>query len=404
MNNAAKTPAKRWYLWQGKDQQDRMQRGEIFATGTAMVNAQLRRQGIISAQVRIKPRSRVQAIREKEVALFTRQLAAMLKAGIPLLQSFEIVARSQSNETLAKLIRTLRDDIETGSSLHQALARHPKQFDALYCNLVAAGEQAGMLDTLLASLANHKEKILHIKSQIRTAMIYPAAIIACAVLVTAVIMIWVVPSFKQVFSSFGASLPWATQVVIYASDFLVSDGWILAALAVLMSTLLMRLWRKSPIWRHRAAYGLLRLPLLGRIARNSAIARWTRTLSTMFGAGVPLVDALRAVAGASGNAAFADSTAVIVQQVSDGVSLAASLEQTALFPGMVGQMVAIGEESGTLDQMLDKVADFYEIEVNEAVASLSIMLEPIIMLVLGVIIGGLVIAMYLPIFKLGSIV
>lgn len=404
MNNATRTPTKRCYLWQGKDQQDRMQRGEIFATGTAMVNAQLRRQGILYAQVRIKPRSRAQTIREKDVALFTRQLAAMLKAGIPLLQSFEIVARSQSNETLSKLIRTLHDDIESGSSLHQALARHPSQFDALYCNLVAAGEQAGMLDTLLASLANHKEKILHIKSQIRTAMIYPAAIIACAVLVTAVIMIWVVPSFKQVFSSFGASLPLATQVVIYASDFLVSDGWILAVLTALVITLLMRLWRKSPIWRHRADYGLLRLPLLGRITCNSAIARWTRTLSTMFGAGVPLVDALRAVAGASGNAAFADSTAVIVQQVSDGVSLAASLEQTTLFPGMVGQMVAIGEESGTLDQMLDKVADFYEIEVNEAVASLSIMLEPIIMLVLGVLIGGLVIAMYLPIFKLGSIV
>ena len=404
MNSAARSPIKRWYVWQGKDLQDRLQRGEILATGAAMVNAQLRRQGISSAKVRLKPHRRPQTIREQDIALFTRQLATMLKAGIPLLQSFDIVARSQSNHTLTKLIRDLRSEIEAGSSLQQALASHPRQFDALYCNLVAAGEQAGMLDALLTSLANHQEKILHLKSQIRTAMIYPAAIIACAGLVSAVIMIWVVPSFKQVFSSFGASLPWATEVVIAVSDFLLGYGWLLAGLAMLGGILVIRLWRHSPRWRKRAEYALLHLPHLGKIAANTAIARWSRTLATMFGAGVPLVDALRAVAGASGNAAFADATAMIVQQVSDGVSLAAAIEQNDLFPAMVGQMIAIGEESGTLDQMLNKLADFYEIEVDQAVASLSTLLEPIIMLVLGVVIGGLVIAMYLPIFKLGSII
>ena len=404
MSTPPRSPTTTLYQWQGKDRQGRQLRGEMRANGMAMVSVSLRRQGIEAVTIRKKPRARTPAVRSKDIALFTRQLAAMLKAGIPLLQAFSVVARSQSNATLAQLIEQLRRDVESGSSLHQALARHPRYFNALYCHLVAAGEQAGMLDALLASLAHHQEKTLRIQSQIRTALIYPLAIVSCAALVTAVIMIWVVPSFKQVFSSFGATLPWPTLVVIGISDFLV-DFWLLLLMLIATGGLLAtRLWRHSPTWRARAERLSLRLPLLGAIVRKAAVARWTRTLATMFGAGVPLVEALQAVAGATGNAAYTEITGVIAEQVGNGVSLAAAIEQHALFPDMVGQMAAIGEESGALDAMLEKVADFYEIEVNEAVASLSTLLEPIIMVVLGVVIGALVIAMYLPIFKLGSVI
>lgn len=399
-----KTPPTTLYLWEGKDRHGRVQRGEVRANGVAIVSAGLRRQGIRLTSVRKKPRQRVQPVRARDIALFTRQLAAMLKAGIPLLQAFDIVSRSQSKPALTQLIQRLRTDVAGGTSLHQALARHPRHFDALFCSLVAAGEQAGLLDELLDNLASHQEKTLAIASQVRTALVYPLAIVMCAVLVTAVIMIWVVPSFKQVFASFGAALPWPTLVVIGLSDFMVAWWWLLASLAGAGGLLLQRGWRRSVSWRARMERLLLRLPLLGTILRKAVLARWSRTLATLFGAGVPLIDALQSVSGAAGNTAYADATMTIRKQVGDGASLAGAIEHSSLFPPMVGQMVAIGEESGALDQMLRKVADFYEIEVNEAVASLSTLLEPIIMLVLGVVIGGLVIAMYLPIFKLGSVI
>lgn len=369
-----------------------------------MVTVSLRRQGIQALSVRKKPRRRMTPIREKDIALLTRQLATMLQAGLPLLQAFDIVSRSQAKSAVAQLIQNLRTDIETGTSLHQALARHPRHFDALFCHLVAAGEQAGLLDELLDRLARHKEKTLFIKSQVRTALIYPLAIVACAVLVTVIIMIWVVPSFKQVFSSFGASLPWPTLTVIAISDFLLAYWWLLTGLAAAGGWLLVHIWRRSSAWQARVDQLLLVLPLLGTIVRKAILARWTRTLATLFAAGLPLVDALQSVSGAADNAVYADATVMIARQVSDGTSLAAAIEHTTLFPDMVGQMVEIGEETGALDQMLNKVADFYEIEVNEALAQFSTLLEPIIMLILGVVIGSLVIAMYLPIFKLGSVI
>jgi type IV pilus assembly protein PilC len=392
------------FLWEGTDRQGRLLRGEVHAYGSASVSAGLRRQGIHTISVRKKPRTRPQALRARDITLFTRQLATMLRAGIPLLQAFDIVARSQAKPAMAQLVRQLRSDVSSGSSLQQALMRHPQHFDLLFCNLVAAGEQAGLLDDILANLAQHQEKTLAIKSQVRAALTYPLAIVLCAVLVMAVIMIWVVPSFTQVFSSFGASLPWPTLAVIAISDFMQAYWWVLTALCAAMASLLTRVWRHSPHWRARADRWLLQLPLFGAILRKATLARWTRTLATLFAAGLPLVDALQSVARAAGNAVYADATEQIARQVSQGSSLATAIEATRQFPDMVGQMVAIGEESGALDQMLSKVADFYEIEVNEAVASLAILLEPIIMLVLGVSIGGLIIAMYLPIFKLGSVI
>ncbi len=392
------------FLWEGKDRHGRLLRGEVRAHGVASVRAGLRRQGIRTTRIRRKPRDHSPPIRAKDIVLFTRQLATMLKAGIALLQGFDIVARSQSKPAMTQLIQQLRSDVAGGLALHQALARHPRYFDALFCNLVAAGEQSGLLDELLERLAQHKEKSLAITSQLRAALIYPLAVVSCAVLVTAIIMIWVVPSFAQVYSSFGANLPWPTQVVIVISDFLAAYWWVLIACIAAVSMLLTRAWRRSASWHARCDRLLLRLPLFGGIVHKACLARWTRTLATLFAAGLPLVTALRSVAGVAGNAVFADATGGIAQQVSQGVSLAAAIEGARCFPDMVGQLVAVGEESGALDQMLAKVADFYEIEVNEAVAALSTLMEPIIMLVLGVVIGGLIVAMYLPIFQLGSVI
>jgi len=392
------------YAWEGKDRNGKLARGEMPASGTAMVGAMLRRQGIQAVSIRKKRIQRDSPIREKELTLFTRQLATMLKAGVPLLQAFGIVARSQTNPALARLILSLCADVESGTSLNLAFARHPRYFNTLFCNLVAAGEQAGLLDELLDSLARYQEKTLALKNKVRAALIYPAAIVTVAILVTSVIMIWVVPTFKEVFSSFGAELPLPTRIVIAISDFMARYWWILAGLLGGAMGWSVRIWRRSVAWRARTDRLLLRLPLFGKLVRKATVARWSRTLATLFGAGISLIDALQAVGAAAGNAAYADATATIRQQVAAGASLTTALEQTRMFPGMVGQMVAIGEESGALDEMLAKVADFYEIEVTEAVASLSNLMEPFIMVVLGVVIGGLVIAMYLPIFKLGSVI
>ena len=392
------------YRWEGKDKQGRVVQGELRASGAASVSVALRRQGVMTTRVRKKAFARGKKIKEKELCIFTRQLATMMKAGVPLLQSFEIVARGHANPSVSRLLLDIRADVETGTSLQQAFRRYPQYFDALFCNLVAAGEQAGILEELLARLALYKEKTLSIKGKIRAAMFYPAAVLTVALVVTAVIMIWVVPAFKSVFSSFGADLPTPTLVVIWLSDQFVRYWYGMAAAIAISMSLFMRAWKRSPAMQAATDRLMLRLPIFGSVVRKAVIARWTRTLSTMFAAGVPLVESLDSVGGAAGNAVYHEATRKITAAVSSGTSLTIAMQQVHVFPAMVTQMVAIGEESGALDQMLSKVAEFYEDEVDAEVAALSSLMEPIIMVILGVLIGGLVIAMYMPIFKLGSVV
>lgn len=392
------------YGWEGKDREGKPVQGEMQAAGPTVVSTILRRQGIRATRVTRKRRPRSQRITSKDLALLTRLLAAMLKAGAPLLQSFDIVARSQSNPALARLIQGLRTDVENGSSLHRAFARHPRHFDPLFCSMVAAGEQAGLLDEVLVNLAHYQEKSLATRNKVRTALTYPLAIVAFAILVTAVIMIWVVPSFVQVFQSVGAGLPLPTQAVIALSRLITAYWWGVTGVAAGAVLSLRHAWQHNASFRARADRWLLRLPVWGNVVRKAALARWCRTLASLFGAGVPLVDALHSVRGAAGNAVYADATGTIGRDVADGTSLALAIGRTGLFPEMIGQLVSIGEESGALDQMLAKAADFYEMEVDEAAASISTLIEPFIMLILGLIIGGLVISMYLPIFKLGSVI
>lgn len=392
------------FLWEGKDKSGRAVQGEVRASSLASASAALRRQGIAAPRLKKKKAGRTKRITEKDICFFTRQLATMLKAGVPLLQAFDIVARGHANASVSRLLLDIRADVETGTSLAQAFRRYPQYFDALFCNLVNAGEQAGILEELLARLATYKEKTLAIKSKIRGALFYPAAVLAVAFIVTSVIMIWVVPSFKSVFESFGAELPLPTLAVIWMSDRFVEYWYLLFGSLVIGSVLFIRAWKRSPALQATTDRWLLRLPVFGEVVRKAVIARWTRTLSTMFAAGVPLVESLDSVGGASGNALYQEATQRIGTAVRSGTSLTTAMQQTQLFPSMVTQMVAIGEESGALDQMLRKVAEFYEDEVDAAVASLSSLMEPVIMVFLGGLIGGLVIAMYLPIFKLGSVV
>lgn len=407
MATTARTPANNTgtvYAWEGKDKNGRPMQGELRAEGTASVSVVLRRQGITVVQIKKKRYTRGKKITAKDICMFTRQLATMLKAGVPLLQSFDIVSRGHANPSVSRLLQDIRSDVETGTSLNQAFRRHPQYFDTLFCNLVAAGEQAGILEELLARLATYKEKTLAIKGKIRSALTYPLAIMAVAFIVTAVIMIWVVPAFKGVFASFGAELPLPTRVVIWMSDQFVSYWHLLAAAVAIASTLFIRAWKKSASMQAATDRLMLRLPIFGIIVRKAIIARWTRTLSTMFAAGVPLVESLESVGGASGNAVYLEATRKITAAVSSGSSLVVAMQNTQVFPSMVTQMVAIGEESGALDQMLSKVAEFHEDEVDVAVDSLSSLMEPVIMVILGGLIGGLVIAMYMPIFQLGSVV
>lgn len=392
------------FLWTGKNKAGKMVRGEMRAQSEAVVNATLRRQGILVTKV-TKQRFRGGGkVTEKDVALFTRQLATMMKAGVPLLQTFDIVGRGHDNPAVGKLLLDIRADIETGSSLSQAFRKYPVHFDALYCNLIAAGEQAGILETLLERLATYKEKILSIKSKIKSALFYPIAVLCVAIIVTAVIMIFVIPAFKEVFTSFGADLPAPTLMVIAISDFMVANGWLLLLITVGSVFGFFYAWRRSETMQIALDRLFLRLPIFGDIIRKSVMARWTRTLSTMFAAGVPLVESLESVGGAAGNHVYKIGTRKIQNDVSTGVSLTNAMQNSELFPNMVVQMVAIGEESGSLDSMLGKIADFFEDEVDEAVKTLSSLMEPMIMVVLGVVIGGLVIAMYLPIFKLGAVI
>ena len=392
------------YLWVGKNKAGKIVRGELRAASEAVVNATLRRQGILVTKVSKQKYKSGRKVSEKDVALFTRQLSTMMKSGVPLLQTFDIVGRGHDNPSVGKLLLDIKADIETGSSMSQAFRKYPLHFDALYCNLVAAGEQAGILETLLDRLATYKEKMLAIKSKIKSALFYPTAIMIVAFIITAVIMLFVIPAFKDVFTSFGADLPTPTLVVIAMSDFFV-DWWYLIFGSIIGSVLLfLNAWKRSVKMQFFLDRAFLRVPIFGPIIEKSVIARWTRTLSTMFSAGVPLVEALDSVGGASGNYVYRKATTQIQSEVSAGTSLTAAMQNTNLFPNMVTQMVAIGEESGSIDSMLGKVADFFEAEVDDAVEALSSLLEPIIMVVLGVLIGGLVVAMYLPIFKMGSVV
>ena len=392
------------FAWEGKDRQGKRVKGELRAGGATVVNVTLRRQGILVTKIKKKSFRSGRRISDKDITLFTRQLATMMKAGVPLLQSFDIVAKGHSNPSVSKLINEIRSDVETGTSLNQAFRKYPLYFDPLFCNLVGAGEQAGILEDLLTRLAVYKEKTIAIKGKIKSALFYPISILVVAFVVTAVIMIWVVPAFKEVFTSFGADLPAPTLMVMAISDFFVANWYIIFGGLFAALYLFFQSWRRSLKVQRFMDRTLLKAPIFGPVIRKATIARWTRTLATMFAAGVPLVESLDSVGGASGNAVYLDATRKIQTEVSTGVSLTVAMQNADVFPNMVTQMVSIGEESGALDQMLGKVADFYEDEVDEAVASLSSLMEPLIMVILGVLIGGLVVAMYLPIFKLGSVV
>ena len=392
------------YAWEGKDKTGKTVRGELRAGGEAIVNVTLRRQGIMVTKVKKKVYRSGKKITDKDLTMFTRQLATMMKAGVPLLQSFDIVGKGHANPSMSKLILDLRADVETGTSLNNAFRKYPVYFDPLFCNLVGAGEQAGILEDLLTRLAIYKEKTLALKSKIKSALTYPIAILAIAFVVTAVIMIWVVPAFKSVFQSFGADLPAPTLMVMAISEFFVNWWYLIFGGIFGAIYFFFQAWRRSLKMQQAMDRILLRLPIFGPVIRKATIARWTRTLSTMFAAGVPLVEALDSVGGASGNAVYLDATRKIQTEVSTGTSLTMAMQNADVFPNLVTQMVQIGEESGSLDAMLGKVADFFEAEVDEAVAALSSLMEPLIMVILGVLIGGLVVAMYLPIFKLGSVV
>src|SRR5882672_2303399 len=392
------------YSWTGKDKSGKTIKGELRAGGEHIVLAQLRRQGIQVSNVKKVRTGGGKKITEKDITIFTRQLAVMMKAGVPLLQAFDIVGRGHSNASVGKLLLDIKTDVETGSSLGQAFRKYPKYFDNLFCNLVAAGEAAGILDTLLDRLATYKEKILAIKGKIKSALFYPIAVIVVALVVTAVIMIFVIPVFKDLFKSFGADLPGPTLVVMHISDFLVANWWWVFGGLGGGVYLFFWFWKRSTTMQRVMDRLALRLPIFGDVLRKASIARWCRTLSTMFAAGVPLVESLDSVAGAAGNYVYYEATKKVQNEVSTGTGLTVAMGNSGVFPSMVLQMVAIGEESGSLDAMLSKVADFFEQEVDEAVDSLSSLMEPLIMVVLGGLIGGIVVAMYLPIFKMGQAV
>lgn len=390
------------FNWEGKDKSGKQVRGEMRAGGEAMVQATLRRQGILVTKVKKRSFGRGGKVTEKDITLFTRQLATMMKAGVPLLQAFDIVGKGAANGAVSRLLGDIKLEVESGSSLNQAFRKYPQHFDPLFCNLVSAGEQAGILDSLLDRLATYREKILAIKGKIKSAMFYPASVLGIAIIITAVIMIFVIPEFKKVFSSFGADLPAPTLVVIAISDAFVAYSWLIALVVAGAFISFAYMLKRSLPLQIAVDRLLLRLPVMGDIVRKATIARWARTLSTMFAAGVPLVEALDSVGGAAGNHIYRMATKQIQSEVSTGTSLTVAMQNTNVFPVMVIQMASIGEESGQLDAMLSKVADFFEQEVDDSVEALSSLLEPIIMVVLGTLIGGLVVAMYLPIFKVAQ--
>jgi type IV pilus assembly protein PilC len=392
------------FTWEGKDKTGKQVKGEMRAQGEAVVNATLRRQGVLVSKIKKQRVGSGGSVSAKDITLFTRQLATMMKAGVPLLQSFDIVGKGHANPAVARLLMSIKTEVETGSSLTNAFKKYPLYFDALFCNLVGAGEQAGILESLLDRLATYKEKTEAIKSKIKAALFYPIAILVVAFIITAVIMIFVIPAFKQVFTSFGADLPTPTLIVMAISDNFVKYWYLIFGGVGGGVYFFLESWKRSLAVQIFMDKLMLKAPVFGHLVKISTIARWTRTLSTMFAAGVPLVEALDSVGGASGNYVYAAATKIIQQEVSTGTALTVAMQNSNLFPNMVIQMVSIGEESGALDGMLSKVADFFEQEVDDAVASLSSLMEPVIMVVLGGLIGGMVVAMYLPIFKLGQAV
>ena len=392
------------FEWQGKDRNGKVVRGETRAAGENQVQAALRRQGVMATSIKKRRMRMGKSIKPKDLAIFTRQLATMMKAGVPLLQAFDIVGRGNPNPSVTKLLNDIRTDVETGTSLSAAFRKFPMYFDNLYCNLIEAGESAGILDQLLDRLAVYMEKTEAIKSKIKSALMYPISVLIVAFVVTAVIMIFVVPAFKEVFSNFGADLPGPTLVVIAISEIFVSYWWLIFGGLGGGFYFFMQAWKRNEKMQHVMDRLMLKMPIFGTLVDKSCIARWTRTLSTMFAAGVPLVEALDSVGGASGNYVYQSATAKIQQEVSTGTALTVAMTNANLFPSMVLQMCSIGEESGSIDHMLGKAADFYEAEVDDMVAGISSLMEPIIIVILGTVIGGIVVAMYLPIFKLGQVV
>ncbi len=396
------------FVWEGTDRKGNRVKGETRTANAAMAKAELRRQDINPIKVRKKATSlfsnRKKKIISKDIAIFSRQLATMMAAGVPMVQAFEIVGRGHSNPAMQDMILAIKSDVEGGSTLTTALQKYPIYFDDLFCNLVQAGEQAGVLETLLDKIATYKEKTESLKGKIKKALFYPAAVIIVAILITAIIMIFVVPQFKALFSSFGSDLPAFTQVVVAMSDFVAEWWWAILLGVAITLFVAVNVWKRSPKFRETMDTLLLKVPVIGNIMHKAALARFCRTTATMFAAGVPLVEALQSVAGATGSAVYEKAMLAMRDDVATGQSLQLTMRQQGLFPHMVIQMVAIGEESGALDDMLSKVADFYEEEVDNAVDALSSLLEPLIMVILGTLIGGLVVALYLPIFQLGSVV
>ena len=391
------------FAWEGRDKTGKVVKGEMRAPGEASASAYLRRQGVNVTKIKKLKRSG-KAINAKDITLFTRQLAVMMKSGVPLLQAFDIVGKGHSNPSVARLLLDIKTDVETGSSLQQAFLKYPLYFDALYCNLIGAGEAAGILDALLERLATYMEKTQALKGKIKSALFYPTSIIVVAFLITAIIMIFVIPAFKELFEGFGARLPAPTLVLMGISDFFVQYWWAIFGGIGGGGYAFFYFWKRSKKMQDFLDKWFLKLPIFGELIRKATIARWTRTLATMFAAGVPLVESLDSVAGAAGNAVYYNATKVIQKEVSTGSGLTAAMQNTEIFPSMVLQMCAIGEEAGSLDAMLSKVADFYEAEVDDAVTAISSLMEPMIMVVLGTLIGGMVIAMYLPIFKMGEVI
>ena len=401
---AAKSPKDFVFEWEGKDRSGKVVRGELRAGGEVAVSASLRRQGIMVTEVKKRRLSGGKSIKQRDVAIFTRQLSTMMKAGVPLLQAFDIVGRGSTNPRLTRLLNDIRSDVETGTSLSSAFRKHPQYFDALYCNLVEAGEAGGILEELLARLALYQEKTIAIKQKVKSALIYPTAVIVVAFIVLTVIMIFVIPAFKEVFTAFGADLPAPTLVVMAMSDFMVHWWLLILVLVGGGAFTFIQTWRRSEKMQFFMDRLLLRVPIFGDLVMKSVVARWTRTLSTMFAAGVPLVEALDSVGGTAGNLLYTRATEQIQRDVAAGSALTTAMNSANVFPTMVLQMAAIGEESGSLDDMLSRAAEFYEEEVDEMVKGLSTLMEPIIIVVLGTLIGGIVVSMYLPIFKIGQVV
>ena len=399
------------YNWQGRTRDGAKKKGALEAANEAAVTAQLRSQGILPTKVKVKPKDVEEIftflqkrVKTKDLVIFTRQFAVMIDAGLPLVQCLQILADQSENPSLKRVVDEVRNEVESGSTFAEALAKHPKVFDDLYVNLVSAGEQAGALETLLDKIATYKEKTEAIKKKVKKALFYPAAVVVVAFIVTAILLIYVIPEFESLFDGFGADLPAFTRFVIDISNFVRSEGWIIAIGMIGGASAFIYFRKRSRSMQHFLDRVVLRIPIIGPILNKSAIARYARTLSTTFAAGVPLVEALDSVAGATGNIVYETAVLQMRDEVATGTRLQRAMENTDLFPNMVNQMIAVGEESGSLDDMSGKVADFYEEEVDNAVDSMSSLLEPLIMAVLGVLVGGLVIAMYLPIFKMGAVV